>query len=201
MKLMKSTTSPYARLAHALLIEARAGIEVDIINPWSDPAQLVKANPARRVPTLLLDDGAVLTEAMLIAMYAAEIAPEGSHLKIITPQEYEIAGRAWGVLEASVHIIIGRKIVSDDLENTAYDDHAVARRRYDSIVNGLVALEPLADALRDTQLGLAELCVAVAIEYMDFRFPHAAWRPAIPALDNWLARVAHHPSIRNTVPS
>jgi glutathione S-transferase len=201
MKLMKSTTSPYARLAHAMLIEAGADFRIDMINPWADPSQLVAANPARRVPTLLLDDGTILTEAMLIAIYAADIAPEGSHLKVARPRQHEIAGRAWGVVEAAVHIMVGRKIVSDDLANTEYDSHPVARRRFDTMVNGLSALEKMAADLSDAHLGMAELCVADAIEYMDFRFPGAAWRPEIPALDGWLLRAAHHPSIRDTVPS
>ncbi|SEL09696.1 glutathione S-transferase [Roseovarius nanhaiticus] len=201
MKLMKSTTSPYARLAHAMLIEAGADFELDILNPWADPDQLVAANPARRVPTLIMDDGTVMTEAMLIADHAAKIAPEGSHLKSISPVQYEIAGRAWGVTEAAVHIIIGRKIISDDLAATEYDSHPVAQRRYASMTNGLTQLEPMADHLSDTHMGMAEISVANAIEYVDFRFPEADWRPAIPALDAWRARNAHRPSLRDTVPS
>ena len=201
MKLLKSTTSPYARLAHAMLIEAGAAFEVDILNPWADPDQLVAVNPARRVPTLILDDGTVLTEAMLIADYAARIAPEDSHLRSISQGQYEIAGRAWGITEAAVHVIIGRKIVSDDLAATEYDSHPVARRRYASIISGLAQLEQMASGLSDTKMGMAEISVANAIDYVDFRFPEADWRPDIPALDAWRARNAQNPSLRDTVPS
>ncbi|MEX1233770.1 MAG: glutathione S-transferase N-terminal domain-containing protein [Roseovarius sp.] len=201
MKLMKSTTSPYARLAHAMLIEAGEAFDLDILNPWADPEQLVAANPARRVPTLILDDGTVMTEAMLITDYAAKHAPEGSHLKAISPVQYEIAGRAWGITEAAVHVIIGRKIVSDDLAATEYDSHPVARRRYASMMNGLTQLESLAGDLSDRHMGIAEISAANALDYVDFRFPKADWRPDIPALDAWRARNAHHPSLAETVPS
>lgn len=201
MKLMKSTTSPFGRLAHAMLIEAGATLEVELLNPWADPEPLVRRNPARRVPTLLLDDGTVLTEAMLIAMHARDIAPDGSHLKRPGPGSYEIAGLAHGVIEAAVYIMTGRKITSDDLGNPAFDSHPVAERRRRAMIDGLSRIEGMADRLGEGQIGLAEIGVVDAVQYMDFRFPDAAWRPPIPALDAWIGRVADRPSLQRTIPS
>ena len=201
MHLMKSTTSPFGRLAHAMLIEAGAEFDVELLNPWADPPQLVELNPAKRVPTLRLDDGTVLTEAMVIAMYAADIAPYGSHLKANTPAQYEIMGLAFGATEAAVYMMAGRKITSDDLSNTAFDTHPVAERRRQTMQVALTRLDGMTGLLREDRLGLAELLVVDTVQYMDFRFPGADWRPSIPNLDAWIARVAHHKSVQDTLPS
>ncbi|MBB3710512.1 glutathione S-transferase [Limimaricola variabilis] len=201
MKLMKSTTSPYGRLAHAALIEAGAEPEIDLLNPWADPAELIEINPARRVPTLILDDGTVLTESYVIAAYARDIAPEGSHLKSPAPGAYEIAGLAQGVIDAAVYIMTGRKITSDDLANPAFDAHPVAARRRRAMVEGLTRLDAMADRLSETEIGLAEIGVVNAVQYIDFRFPGADWRPEIPALDAYVARVIARPSLQRTIPS
>ena len=201
MKLIKSTTSPFARLAHMALIEAGADVEVVLLNPWADPEQLVSRNPAKRVPCLELDDGTVLTEAMLIAAYAADVAPDGSHLKHTTPQGYEIAGLAFGVIEAAVYMMTGRKLFSDDLGVTEFDKtHPVAERRRDTMKVSLRRLDGMVDRLSTDALGLPELLVVDAVQYMDFRFPDSDWRPEIPALDAWIARVSDRPSVRETLP-
>ena len=199
---MKSTTSPFARLAHMALIEAGATYDVDLLNPWADPDRLVERNPAKRVPCLELDDGTILTEAMVIAMYAADIAPEGSHLKANTPQGYEICGLAFGVIEAAVYMMTGRKLFSDDLGVTEFDDtHPVAERRRNTMKVSLGRLEGMTDRLREDKLGLPELLVVDAVQYMDFRYPDNPWRPEIPNLDAWIERVGHHKSVSETIPS
>ena len=202
MKLMKSTTSPFARLAHMALIEAQVEVEIELLNPWADPDQLVALNPARRVPCLQLDDGTVLTEAMVIAMFAADIAPAGSHLKTQTPQGLEVCGLAFGVIEAAVYMMTGRKLFSDDLGKTDFDEtHPVADRRRTAMRQGLARLDGMTDRLSTTALGLPELLVVDAVQYLDFRFPGSDWRPAIPRLDAWIASVAHHSSVARTIPS
>lgn len=202
MKLMKSTTSPFARLAHMALIEAQADFEVELLNPWADPDQLVQLNPAKRVPCLQLDDGTILTEAMVIAMYAADIAPDGSHLKSNSPQDYEICGLSFGVIEAAVYLMTGRKLFSDDLAVTDFDDtHPVAERRRDTIKVSLGRLDGIVDRLSEDNLGLAELLVVDAVQYLDFRYPDNPWRPEIPNLDAWIDRVSGHKSVSETIPS
>lgn len=200
MKLMKSTTSPFGRLAHMMLIEAGLQFEIELVNPWIDPPQLVALNPARRVPTLQLDDGTILTETMMIAMYAADHAPAGSHLKHSSARAYEITGLAFGAIEAAVYIMNGRKIISDDVADTAFDSHPLAERRRSAMQVGLSRVDGMADRLRTDKLGLAELSVVDAVQYMDFRFPDAEWRPQIPNLDAWIERISDIPSVRDTLP-
>ena len=95
----------------------------------------------------------------------------------------------------------GRKITSDDLSATEFDAHPVAERRRRALREGLTQLDGMTGLLREDRLGLPEILVVDAVQYMDFRFPRADWRPSIPNVDDWIGRVEHHPSVRDTVPS
>ena len=65
----------------------------------------------------------------------------------------------------------------------------------------LIRLDGMVDRLSDGALGLPEMLVVDAVQYMDFRFPDSDWRPDIPTLDAWIARVSERPSVARTIPS
>ncbi|MEN3793963.1 glutathione S-transferase N-terminal domain-containing protein [Fulvimarina sp. MAC3] len=200
MKLFKNNTSPFARVAHGMLIEAGAQVEIDLVNQWESPARLVDRNPAQRIPTLELDDGTILTEALIIASYAADIAPEGSHLKTMTPWDYEITGLAFGVFDAAVYTLNGRKIVSGEFGDPAFDGTEMGLRRRRSMVNGLKRLEGMTGKLSTSTVGLAEISVVTAQGYLALRFPGADWVPATPKIDEFVSDVKDRKSIETTIP-
>lgn len=200
MKLFKNNTSPFARVAHAMLIEAGASVEIDLVNQWESPDRLVDRNPAQRIPTLELDDGTILTEALIIASHAAEIAPGGSHLKSMTTTDYEITGLAFGVFDAAVYTLNGRKIVSGEFADPAFDTSEMGLRRRRSMVNGLKRLEGMTDKLARDKIGLAGISVVTARDYLALRFPGADWVPATPRIDAFVADVKDRKSIETTIP-
>lgn len=73
--LYTSTTSPYGRIV--LLIAKLYGVDlkVELVSPLDLPEVLTAINPFSQVPTLLLDNGDVITETALI-------------IQAITPQVY-----------------------------------------------------------------------------------------------------------------
>ncbi|MER0236509.1 glutathione S-transferase N-terminal domain-containing protein [Fulvimarina sp. MAC8] len=200
MKLFKNNTSPFARVAHAMLIEAGASVEIDMVNQWESPDRLVDRNPAQRIPTLELDDGTILTEALIIATHAADIAPEGSHLKTMTTTDYEITGLAFGVFDAAVYMLNGRKIVSGEFGDPAFDGSEMGLRRRRSMSNGLKRLEGMTEDLSTSAIGLAEISVVTAHDYLALRFPDANWLPETPNIDAFIASVGNRRSIGSTMP-
>jgi len=48
-------------------------------------------------------------------------------------------------------------------------------------------------------LTLADVALGVALQYIDFRYPHD-WRDKRPELAGWIARVATRPSFAETLP-
>jgi len=76
MRLFANTTSPFVRLVRLAIAEKGLSdqIEVEIVDPWADPAHFLAANPAGRVPTLVTDDGHAIAEAHLILRYLESLA-------------------------------------------------------------------------------------------------------------------------------
>jgi hypothetical protein len=71
MKVYYAKPSPFARRARVLLRERRLLSQIDEIAtaPWDSPVELLAVSAASKVPTLVLDDGEVLSESALIATH------------------------------------------------------------------------------------------------------------------------------------
>ncbi len=59
----------------------------------------------------------------------------------------------------------------------------------------LPALDAEIDAIAATPVGIAQITLAVAGDYMDFRFPDLGWRDRAPRLSAWQARFRERPSM------
>ena len=197
MKLLMNTTSPYARLARIALREQGFGdIETRIVDPWGDTPELVAANTAARVPTLVLDDGRALTESLLIVLWLEKTRPEPSLLGGDPTGTVARAGVAMGVIDAAVHTLIGRKIVG----GPAFDESPVGLRRRRSMAEGLRRIEA---ELRDPADGaptLDAITAVVALDYVQFRFPQAGWMPTLERLGRLQQRLRTRSSIEKTLP-
>jgi glutathione S-transferase len=69
---------------------------------------------------------------------------------------------------------------------------AIAKRALDR-------LEADAATLDDT-LDLGNLSIAIALDYLDFRFPGDAWREGRPKLAAWHERYSKRESLKATMP-
>ena len=77
MELYLNATSPYARLVRIVLLEKGLADTVTLkwCDPWADDAELLKANPAGRIPALVTAEGTRLSESMLMAVYLDSVSP------------------------------------------------------------------------------------------------------------------------------
>ena len=70
MKLYTSTTSPYARMVMlAALARGMDELQLAYVDPWTTPAELTAINPLSQVPTLIADNGTIITNSPLILDY------------------------------------------------------------------------------------------------------------------------------------
>jgi glutathione S-transferase len=114
MQLLANTTSPFVRIARVALIEKGFDLDPVIVDPWADDTRLRAANAATRVPTLVLDDGTPLTEALLIVQWLETERPAPESPSLLGPASAAAgvlsrAGVAMGAIEAAVVTIITRK--------------------------------------------------------------------------------------------
>jgi glutathione S-transferase len=196
MQLFLNTTSPYARIARIALEEkGYADFATEVVDPWADAPRLLDVNSAARVPVLVTDDGARLTESLLIVLWLESERPAPSLLGAERAATVARAGIAMGVIDAAVHTLIGRKIT-----DASFDASPVGLRRRRSIVEGLKRLEADAPRYSSGTPDLAVIASVVALDYVRFRFPQAAWMPALPQLDALAARLAPRASFERSRP-
>ena len=198
MKLRYSTTSPFVRKVSITIIECGLENQVknEMTNPWDPETDLHLSNPLGKVPALALEDGMVLYDSPVICEYLDSLSA--------TPKLFPSGGKErWqalrfqalgdGIMEAGV----GRILESRRPEQL--QSAAVSNRHMAAVNRSLDALENLADAL-ETDFTIGEIAVAVALEYVDFRFAADHWRASRPRLTKWHELVASKPSLRKTVP-
>lgn len=196
MKLFMSATSPYARLVACVLREKGLWDRVEVVqvNPWESPADLTEVNPFSRVPTLVTDTGAVLSEATLISLYLEHsysqpvlLPPEGAQAT------YRRLALAQGLMDATVGIISNRKFRADA------DSDPILRRRRQQIP---AAIEVIGQAVGDPeQPDLGDLAIASAIGYLDLRLPEVGWQEREPSLARWCEGIGERPSLAQTRPA
>lgn len=196
MKIISNTTSPYARIARIALAEKGFDLSgTEFLNPWADAPSLIELNPAARVPTLKTDEGLPITESLLILMWLERKIPEPSLLDGPLDLIISQAGRAMGVVDAMVHIIIG--VMQMD---PAFGESRVGLRRRRSIVTGLRALEENPPDYTGGTPHVGVLTTIVALDYLRLRFADAPWVEPVPRLDALREAVGERPAYVQTRP-
>lgn len=202
MQLLANTTSPFVRIARTAMIEKGIDLDPTIVDPWADDARLRAANAATRVPTLVLDDGTPLTEAMLIVQWLEATRPAPDWPSLVGPAAgaagvLSRAGIAIGAIEASVITIITRKVTAPAL----FDDTPVGLRRRRSMVEGMLRLEAQADAIATTGTPLLDAIAAVTLyDYQQLRYADQPWLPKTPRLQAMAEAWRVRESFRKTMP-
>jgi glutathione S-transferase len=196
MKIISNTTSPYARIARIALAEKGFDLSgTKFVNPWADESELIGLNPASRVPTLETDGGLPLTESLLILLWLEKKIPEPSLLEGPLDLIVSQAGRAMGVIDAMVHIIIGVMQMDPNWGETK-----VGLRRRRTIVTGLAALEKAPPVYSGGVPHIGVLTAIVALDYLRLRFADAPWLEPLPKLDALRAAVGERPAYASTRP-
>ena len=197
MKLIGSTTSPYVRKIRVLLIEKGFDdVEIEMHNPWDDPAELIAVNPLSRVPALVLGNGVVFYDSKLIADYI-ETNMQGPKM---VP---ESGAQRWFVLQAQAHadnlIEVGIRAL---LERRRPEDKQIKdkiMRDEVAVARGIGAAAKIVNGF-DKQINLGQIAIACALGFVDFRLPHMKWRERHPELSAWYQTMRLRPSMQATVP-
>ncbi|WP_419904971.1 glutathione S-transferase N-terminal domain-containing protein [Kiloniella sp.] len=178
MKLYLNQASPYARLIKVLLIETNLIHETEMIfvDPWASSDDLLNVNPASKVPALVLQDGTQLIESSCICDYLIQRSGQSSlsptsHNGLATRCQVLGLGRA--AIDCSFSSVIQQR----------YAPKSPLKERW------LTALPRIARTLDEVysrgsshHVDLADLTIAVAFEYIDFRLPDIQWKEQAPHL-------------------
>lgn len=191
MQLLASLTSPYARKLRVIALELNLALPVVETAPLDDTADLLAANPLGKVPALVLADGSAIVDSRVIAAYLLAQVPGQTLLATDGPAHWH--GRtteaiADGILDAAINL---RFNAAQGVTTGAWPD-----RQRRAIARALAALP----ARIGDSIAYAELCMIIACEYLDFRFPAIDWRGDQPALKELHERLTNRPSLATTRP-
>jgi glutathione S-transferase len=216
MKLYGSLTSPYVRKCRILIKEKNLPCEFVAAGP-SDPGSPVpQLNPLGKVPVLELDigetanapsmargprldpigetlfDSPVIVEYLDSLKSPALLAPAGdARWQVLRWQAL-----ADGILDAVVARMLEmrRPVGQQSLDNIERQEKKIR----DALSYADRTRQGQAYLMSD-HFTLADLTLAVALEYIDFRYAHD-WRSRHPHLALWLAGIGARPAFAATVP-
>ena len=156
---------------------------------------LAEANPVARIPTLVTDDGVALGDSTLICQHLCSLVPDRG----VIPggadrwRMWSLYAAADGLLEAQV------AMRAEKLRPAANVSEGFLTKQRDRIGRCFDHIEARAAELGGP-LDLAQIAVAIACGYQDWRDWLDDFRPGRPKLAAWYARIAERPSLRETMP-
>ncbi|MGO2242328.1 MAG: glutathione S-transferase family protein [Halomonas sp.] len=197
MELYLNATSPYARLVRIVLMEKGLmdAVTLKWCDPWADDADLLKANPAGRIPALVTEEGTRLSESMLIAVYLDSVSPNPPMLPAASLGDVlHLAGLGQNLMDAAFNTVIARKHYGNEI-----DDSELGQRRSRAIQRLLKQLNSeLGEKQQASTINLGEIAIAVSLDYLAFRLPEVNWEEDYPQLQAWHAGVTARASFQQT---
>ena len=199
MKLRYSPTSPFVRKVTVLCRETGLDKLVERVptNPWSAEDDLPSDNPLGKVPALVLDDGMTLFESLLICEYLDSLHGGERLVPPIGSARWQVLRQhalADGILDSAVLLLVEGKRRPEDKRWADWSE-----RQKDKIDRALDSLE--ADiAEPEAAFTVGPMTVAIALDYLDFRFPDYGWRAGRPTLEAWHQAISARPSLQETLP-
>lgn len=201
MKLHWSPRSPYARkvmvFAHETGLAGRIEKVPTLVSMTAPNRELMRVNPLAKIPTLITNDGMALYDSSVICEYL-DTLHAGEKLFPADP------GRRWPALRWQA---LGNNMLdnlvpwrNERLRPQAQQSPETIAAFDLKIRNAVASLDTEADALDRTALGIGHVVIAVALGYIDFRFPDLAWRQGGRRIAAWYETFARRPSMQATLP-
>ena len=191
MILLNGPNTPFGRMALVTALELGVSVENRVISvasaDWLDAH-----NPLRQIPTLLLENGEALFDSRVICGYFASLAPEVD----LIPPDLNVATR-WALVLGLMEAGVARQM--ERMRPASEQSPGVIAGLERRIARTLVRLETEADTICAEALRIDRIAAAVALLYIDFRYPHD-WRGAAPRLAHWVERVGERPAMVATRP-
>ncbi len=197
MKLYGSLTSPYVRKCRVLIKEKVLPCEFVVADAGGAGSPVPTLNPLGKVPVLARDDGSTLFDSPVILEYLDSLKPPAL-LAAGGEERWQMLrwqALADGILDATVTRLLETRRPPE--QQSARD----IQKQEEKVARALAFAEERAANvyLMQNKFTAADLCLGVALEYVDFRYPHD-WRAHHPKLARWLAAISQRPSFTETVP-
>ena len=200
MQLIYAAASPFARKVRVLAAETGLLDRIELLDTAVLPTTLnerVNAlNPLGKIPVLLTDDDEALYDSRVICEYL-DTLHQGQKLLPSDAARWQVlrlAALADGLMDAALLARYERGVRPAELQWAAWLDGQLGK-----VQRALVELERHVGQLQGA-LDLAQIGVACALGYLDFRFADLDWRAAHPGLADFQQAFAQRTSMQASTP-
>ena len=200
MELYSTPASPFARKVRVLIHETGQDQAVKItdvaITPIIPNGDLVRHNPAGKVPTLVTDDGQAILDSRVICEYLDNRhAGEKMFPADGTARWRALTAQALGDAIMDAGVLIRYEQVTRPRE---FFWQGWQQAQAGKALRIVASLEDQAEKF-GSKINVGMIAVGCALSYLDFRFPDTiAWRDGHPGLADWYERFAERPSMQAT---
>ena len=203
MKLIGSKASPYVRKVRVVMAEKKLDYQFVEEDVWAATTTMAESNPLGKVPCLVMEGGEAVFDSRVIVEYLDTLSPVG---KLIPGQGRERAEvKTWealadGLLDAAV---LARLEATWSGRTAEQRSQVWIDRQIGKIHSTLKAMSTgLADKsfCSGVHFSLSDVAVGCALGYLDFRFPHIAWRESHANLAKLQEKLTLRPSFVETLP-
>lgn len=199
MKLHWSSRSPYVRKVMICVYEMGLADKIErissVVSLTKPNAEIMRDNPLGRIPTLILDDGRVFHESILICEYldslhsGTPLFPAKGESRWTALRRHALGN---GMLDA---LLLWRSEVMKPAARQTPEwlsTFALKTR------NALGTIESDVDELARTPFDIGHVGIGAALAYLDFRFGDFGWRKDHPRTDAWMQQFSQRDSVQKT---
>lgn len=200
MKLYVTSTSPYARIVHTVVIEKGLAGSVEIINAITREVDspYYAVNPSGRVPYLLRDDGIGMEDSRLIAAYLDSIDGDPSIVAALDHEDWE-----YGRLESYARSMVDGISVWVREMRRPENERSPTIQAHEATRAGRLAdfwENEINAPLMNGPLNLAQLLLISGIDFAAYG-RMGDYTEGRPQLAGWAARMRQRPSLAATAPA
>jgi glutathione S-transferase len=197
LKLLITETSPYARKCRVLIREQglTSRIAEEEAMPLDDPAALLAVNPLGKVPALIRDGATALVDSPLICEFIDSLIEDRWIPKSGTARWRVLRFQA--IADGILDLAVGRRIELMRPDEKRHDFWI--ERQENGIRRSIDLLESEADKFAGA-FDLGGMAIAVALGYLDFRYPESEWRKGRDRLSAFYDKWSERPSFQSTEP-
>lgn len=200
MRLFYSPPSPFVRKVAVLLHELdktdAVTFEQITTTPMATDEGLKAANPLGRIPALERPDGVTLYDSRVIMAYLDDLFDSGLYPTGSARWEaLTLEATADGIIDSAVSMFYEKRFRSEEKQSSEWIEAQWAK-----ISRALTALNARWMSHLSGPLNMAQISVACALSYLDFRHDDRNWRNGNDALAQWHAKFSERPSMIATRP-
>ncbi|MBH67139.1 MAG: hypothetical protein CMM58_02180 [Rhodospirillaceae bacterium] len=194
MILYTDATTPFGRKCLVAALERDINLEEQFVT-LSDPGSFLDINPLNQIPALVTSDQRHYFDSDVILQYLDELH-EGPPLIPKANRYHSMTSihLANAVIESTLlRIMEKRRIGAEQSESfIIHLEHRIAR--------GISRMEESRSGVTEGPLTGEEITTAVALSYVNFRYPHD-WASSSPRLSDWYATIVDRHSMRVSQPT